>query len=66
MRLKFPQNLCRDQKILWDPSNPKYKNRNKSKNAFVQIDKVSVWSAWPEAPTLFIFRTEVTEDNFMR
>ena len=46
--MKFTLNLCESQRILYDLSDPSYKNRNKRGDAF----------------TLFILETEAVENNF--
>ena len=65
MRWKFLRNVCGDQQILWDPSGPGYKTRNKRRDA-LSANCRSVWSARSDGPALFVLRSEVTEDNFAK
>ena len=37
--MKFLLNRCGDQQVLWDPSDLGYKNKNKSRNAFLHVAK---------------------------
>ena len=53
MRLKFRLNLCGYQRILWDPSDPTYKNRD-IRRGFVSANRRSVRLARSDGLALVI------------